>query len=150
MIDRFDEKYSFLSNFEPVNIVEVQSDGTTIVYPTVEHAFQAAKTDNIEERVRISKEETPGKAKRAGGKRGYITLRHNWDQLKDSVMIHYLRLKFSCPELREKLLATEDECLIEGNNWNDTYWGVCSSVGENRLGQLLMQVRAELKDTQIG
>lgn len=37
--------------------------------------------------------------------------------------------------------------LIEGNAWNDTFWGVCNGVGENWLGQLLMERRAELQRT---
>ena len=50
----------------------------------------------------------------------------------------------SIPELRTKLADTEDEELIEGNTWNDTYWGVCRGVGENHLGKLLMEVREML------
>ena len=62
-------------------------------------------------------------------------------------MYKCLRSKFSAPELREKLLDTGDAELIEGNWWNDTTWGVCNGVGENRLGKLLMQIRAEIKDS---
>jgi predicted NAD-dependent protein-ADP-ribosyltransferase YbiA (DUF1768 family) len=42
------------------------------------------------------------------------------------------------------LKATGDEELVEGNWWNDTFWGVCNGVGENNLGKLLMKIRAEL------
>jgi hypothetical protein len=43
------------------------------------------------------------------------------------------------------LLDTSDKVLIEENNWNDTFWGVCNGVGENNLGRLLMQVRGEIQ-----
>lgn len=37
-----------------------------------------------------------------------------------------------------------DAELIEGNTWGDRIWGVCDGVGENRLGKILMRVRAEM------
>ena len=33
---------------------------------------------------------------------------------------------------------------IEGNTWNDTFWGVCNGQGQNWLGKILMLVRSEL------
>ena len=64
-----------------------------------------------------------------------------------------LRKKFSMPELREKLLATGDTTLIEGTTWHDNYWGVCSCEkcggrGKNRLGELLMEIREELREDE--
>ena len=44
------------------------------------------------------------------------------------------------------LIKTGDQELIEGNYWNDTYWGVCKGVGQNKLGKILMRVREELKN----
>jgi predicted NAD-dependent protein-ADP-ribosyltransferase YbiA (DUF1768 family) len=35
--------------------------------------------------------------------------------------------------------------LIEGNTWNDRYWGVCRGTGKNRLGQILMRIRSEIR-----
>ena len=49
-------------------------------------------------------------------------------------------------ELKKKLIDTGDATLIEGNTWNDTFWGVCNGVGENNLGKILMKIREELKD----
>ncbi len=60
-------------------------------------------------------------------------------------MLDLLRIKFTIPTLRERLLATGDQTLIEGNTWGDTYWGVCRGVGLNNLGTLLMQVREECR-----
>ena len=48
-------------------------------------------------------------------------------------------------DLKEKLLATGDAELIEGNTWNDTYWGVCRGKGKNHLGKIIMEVREALK-----
>ncbi len=48
-------------------------------------------------------------------------------------------------DLREKLLATGDRKLVEGNTWGDTFWGVCRGNGKNHLGKILMKIRAELQ-----
>jgi ribA/ribD-fused uncharacterized protein len=115
-----------------------------ITYPTVEHAYQSAKTTDMNERRRIAGIKEPGEAKKAGRALKY---RADWDEVKFKVMEECLRYKFTQhPELGEKLLATEDAELIEGNTWGDTIWGVSNGVGENRLGKLLMQIRQELKE----
>lgn len=49
-------------------------------------------------------------------------------------------------ELGNKLEATGDSLLVEGNWWHDTFWGVCNGFGENNLGKLLMKIREELKN----
>ncbi len=136
MISSFDGEHAFLSNFFPC---EVARDG--ILYPTVEHAFQAAKTNDTFDKMQIAIAETPGRAKRLGRK---VTLRPDWEEIKLAVMEDCLREKFcGGSELRAKLVATGDEELVEGNWWNDTFWGVCNGKGENHLGKLLMKLRAE-------
>jgi predicted NAD-dependent protein-ADP-ribosyltransferase YbiA (DUF1768 family) len=56
------------------------------------------------------------------------------------------RQKFAIPWLRNKLLQTEDWLLVEGNAWNDTFWGQCRGVGENNLGRILMAIRHEIRN----
>lgn len=136
MINRFFGEYRFLSNFYHC---PVKLDG--IMYPTVEHAYQAAKCDNIEDRRRILSCITPGEAKLLGKK---LVLRHDWDMVKISIMTNLLEQKFGKPLFKEWLLDTGDEELIEGNVWGDIFWGVCNGKGENHLGKLLMQIRTEL------
>lgn len=53
--------------------------------------------------------------------------------------------KMSEPKLRSQLLSTGTAELVEGNWWNDRYWGVCNGRGENHLGKILMRIREELK-----
>jgi predicted NAD-dependent protein-ADP-ribosyltransferase YbiA (DUF1768 family) len=62
-----------------------------------------------------------------------------------------LALKFSDPVLREMLLDTGDAILEEGNMWNDTFWGIDLNTGkgQNHLGRLLMERRAELNNEYI-
>ena len=143
MIVEFDGDYAFLSNFYPSTIYH---DGIT--YPTNEHFFQAMKTLDIDERKAIAAAETPGLAKRMGRN---VKLRPDWEKIKVDVMRLGLILKFTDAELAEKLIATGDEELVEGNWWHDNTWGNCHCTacsrkgGRNLLGMLLMEVRKELQ-----
>ena len=143
MIIDFNGKYAFLSNFYPSTFAH---DG--IEYPTVEHFFQAAKTLDIKEKKAIAAAATPGEAKRMGRK---VQLRPNWESIKEYYMELGLRLKFAKPSLRQKLLETGSNELIEGNSWHDNEWGSCycarcqNIAGKNKLGKLLMKLREELQ-----
>lgn len=136
-ITSFSGKYEFLSNFyySPVTY-----EGIT--YPTVEHAFQAAKTFDVTERRRISEMKTPGMAKRAGRR---VLLRKDWEAVKFDIMKTLVTQKFEDEKLKQLLLDTGDEELVEGNTWHDTCWGVCNGVGQNNLGKILMSVRKHYK-----
>jgi ribA/ribD-fused uncharacterized protein len=136
-IPEFQGEYRFLSNFWPA---EVLYEGIT--YPTAEHAYQAAKTLDVQERKRIAALPTPAEAKQAGRA---LKLRDDWEHAKFVVMEDVVRDKFTRhAELREKLLATGEATLEEGNTWGDTIWGVYQGKGENRLGKILMKIRSEL------
>lgn len=58
----------------------------------------------------------------------------------------YPSVEHSHDDLRDKLLATHPELLIEGNFWGGTFWGVCAGEGSNHLGRLLMKIRGELRN----
>lgn len=136
LIDSFKGEYRFLSNYHMINVTY---DG--IVYPSTEHAYQAAKTILKHERLNIQRIEKPGDAKKEGLK---VSLREGWDGIKLGIMYDLLSQKFQDKELKQKLLNTGSAILVEGNTWNDTYWGVCNRVGKNCLGKLLMNVREDI------
>lgn len=143
MIVEFKDKYSFLSNFW---YVEVEFEG--LKYKSVEHAFQASKSIHPEARLKIQSCKTAGDSKRSSK---FLTLRKDWELIKESIMFDLLKQKFSKSPLKEMLLETEDEVLIEGNYWHDNFWGSCKCdkcmfQGKNVLGKLLMKVREELKN----
>lgn len=138
MIDRFQGLHRFLSNFYPAT---VSLDGEE--YPSVEHAYQAAKTLEAPVRRMIRRACTAGDAKRFGSA---IVIRSGWNSLKLEIMERLVREKFTRhPSLRSLLLLTGQEELIEGNDWGDRFWGVCRGQGENHLGKILMKVREELR-----
>ena len=144
VVDSFHGDYEMFSNFYSVNILYESID-----YPTVEHAFVAAKSMDMLFRRRVSQipVKQAGKAKRMGRK---CKLRENWDLMKVSVMKRLLIQKFTHDKFRNLLLSTGQQELIEGNYWHDNFWGDCyckkctSIIGKNMLGKLLMEVRDEV------
>lgn len=138
-IDSFRGKYYFLSNFFPA---EVTYGGIT--YKNNEAAFQAQKVLDDEGRKAFA-DLPPKDAKRKGR---HVRLRPDWEQVKDGIMEEIVRAKFTQnSQLKDQLLSTGNAQLIEGNTWNDCYWGVDTrtGVGQNHLGKILMKVRDELK-----
>ena len=143
-IKSFSGVYRFLSNFWYSTVIDNEA-----IWPTVEHGYQWAKADFSD----LSEEEiddihtkflalTPGQAKDWGQN---VKLVPDWDEIKISVMRRLIKAKFQNPELRAKLLATGDQELVEGNWWNDTFWGVCKGKGRNELGKILMAERNEIR-----
>lgn len=140
-ITMFREEYAFLSNFY-AHPFEYEG----MVYPTAEHAFQAAKTLDLVEREKVRSAVTPTSARRLGKR---LTLREGWETARFTVMEEVIRLKFTDPHLRAKLVATGKRELIEGNTWRDTTWGMIRTggggwKGRNELGKILMKVRTEV------
>lgn len=134
MISSFSGAFAFLSNFYPSSL---RYEG--ISYPTVEHAFQAAKVLDARERLNIVGAPTPAKAKQLGRR---VKLRPDWEEVKIPIMFELVLQKFTVHDhLRKLLEATHPHELIEVNYWHDTFWGVCGGVGENNLGKILMKVR---------
>jgi len=137
-IDKFRGEFRFLSNFWiwPIFYEE-------FTYLSVEHAYQASKTLSVREKMQILQESSPSGAKKLGRK---VTVRKDWDKVKLRIMEELLRQKFMSynHKLQDRLLETGDAELIEGNNWGDTFWGVCNGKGENHLGKLLMKIRKEI------
>jgi ribA/ribD-fused uncharacterized protein len=133
VIDKFEGDFAFLSNFYPAEIIY-----KGICYPTVEHAYQAAKSDDPSVRRLMAHHSNPALAKKAGK---VIRLREDWEDAKLGIMKELVAQKFQNPELRAMLDLTAGYELVEGNWWGDTYWGVCRGEGLNYLGNILMQIR---------
>lgn len=143
IIDRFDGDYAFLSNFysSPIALPDWHPAAGEVA-PTVEHAFQAAKTESRAQALLIVHASSPSAAKRLGRR---VDIREGWDGGRVILMTSLLRVKFAPDsDLCARLLATGKAELVEGNDWGDRYWGVSDGVGENHLGKLLMKLRTGL------
>lgn len=134
-INSFQGGYFFLSNFyeSPVSY-------RGLTYTNNEAAFQAQKCVSDSEKIRFTTL-NPSEAKKLGRK---VNLRKDWESVKVKIMEEIVRAKFTQnQDLADKLLATGDAYLEEGNTWGDRIWGTVGGSGANRLGIILMQIRSE-------
>lgn len=138
MVTQFKGDYRWLSNFAPCKII---LEG--VEYQSVEHAYMSAKSSDLDWKLFCRETEKAGDVKRASKN---ITLIPNWDNLKINVMKVCLEQKFSVDPYRSKLITTGSIQLIEGNTWNDKFWGVSltDNQGQNNLGKLIMDIRDSL------
>lgn len=134
----------WLSNFARVDIIG--PDG--LVYRNTEAAYHAFKTDDPDERYLLRTAPT-AKAAMDLAREGRITERPNWKEVRLDAMTNVNVQKFNQFDFALKLLRTRNAELIEGNDWGDTFWGVCNGVGENQLGKLLMRIRADLRSRWV-
>ncbi|MEK0367600.1 MAG: NADAR domain-containing protein, partial [Nitrosopumilus sp.] len=144
-IDTFDGEYAFMSNFHSSTIYWDNER-----WPTLEHAFQAAKSTDSEVQKIIRNADTPGEAKKLGRK-VRLSFCKDWDEYKLEVMQELVEKKFLQDiNLTKALLNTKEAKLTEGNYWHDNFWGdcyckKCSSIkGLNNLGKILMATRKKL------
>ena len=132
---KFDGEFHWLSNF-------INTEGCI----TTEHIYQSEKAKHQADRFAILMATTPGRAKRMGRK---VELRDDWDdEMAITVMWDLLWVKFNQPEFKEKLLATGDREIVEGNIWHDNRFGNCTCndckniPGQNALGKMIMEIRS--------
>lgn len=137
MISSFRGEYGFLSNFYESVIFY-----NGMVFMNAEAAFQAQKSIHPKMRERFCRL-NGSQAKKLGRS---VSLREDWNEVRIPIMRRILELKFSNPQLKELLLSTGNEELVEGNTWGDKFWGTCNGIGENNLGKLLMEIRESIKN----
>jgi ribA/ribD-fused uncharacterized protein len=142
VIPEFKGEYLWLSNFDTAPF-----EWRMRYYASGEHAFQAAKgicAVSREEADRhgeaIKSATSPAKAKYAG--RSVKINLDEWEKNKVQWMREIIHAKFSgVPGYAGKLINTGACMLVEGNDWNDTFWGRCNGKGFNTLGVILMEER---------
>lgn len=156
LVCKFRDEYAFLSNFYDKDVIISDFEGNK--FTSAEAMFQSYKTTDPKERAKFAKM-SPKEAKAAGRK---IKLRSDWEKIKFDVMWYVVFQKFQQNQfLRKKLIETAGMRLVEGNSWNDKYWGAVPKEipvgdtnttifdGENRMGLILMQVRRILLDSCV-
>jgi ribA/ribD-fused uncharacterized protein len=147
VVKEFKGDYHFLSNFYPGRFM-----WRNVEFPTGEHAFSYAKgyfapnyTGPQQQSYfdRVLNAPTPGKAKYQG--RSVPLDVAEWDKRKVQYMREIVHARFaqdlSGQALAGRLVNTGAMMLVEGNDWNDTFWGRCNGKGFNTLGVILMEER---------
>jgi ribA/ribD-fused uncharacterized protein len=138
----FQGEYRWLSNF--FFCFPIMLDGEQ--YRSTEHAYQAAKFEFGSEHRHIIRMTPSAGFVKSYARRYAKDINPEWNSLSLEYMydLNYQKFRFK-PDLQEKLLATGDLHIEEGNHWGDTFWGTCNGVGENHLGKILMRIREELR-----
>jgi N-glycosidase YbiA len=138
------DQYGCFSNFSRHGF---EQDGT--YWPTAEHYFQAQKFPASVTQQRIKRARTAKEAAKLGRDR-LVPLRPDWETVKDNLMRIAILRKFEThQDIREILLNTGDELLVE-NAPGDYYWGCgADGSGQNKLGMILMEVRSILRDRTV-
>jgi ribA/ribD-fused uncharacterized protein len=148
-------EFEFLSHFYPARIVLDGED-----WPSVEHYYQAQKSDSHRYRAAIRAAVSPGIAKRLAAppdaprrlsqqswfrKNGKLP-RADWAEVKLAVMRRADEAKFlQNPDLAQRLLATGDAELVEDSR-NEAFWGTGrDDAGLNWAGRILMEIREKLR-----
>ena len=127
-------EYRFLSNMTKVII-----DCGKYKFPSVENAYQAMKYS--EEYWDVFERCSPLDSKKVSSE---AILPDDWHVNKYDYMFEFNREKYKNPHFKQLLLNTGNKYLEETNWWRDTYWGVCNGIGENKLGEILMEIRKSL------
>lgn len=148
----YEQDFYVLSNFSSFTLHRYST-----VFPTSEHAYHwekfanwpAAMCRRANDLIDISDQICRAPSAHEAFKiaeRNKGLRRPDWDDVKVGIMRDILRAKVAQHEyVRRKLLATGDRELIE-NSWRDDYWGWGPNKdGQNMLGKLWMEVRAELR-----
>jgi len=129
---------------------EVEYEGE--VFATSEHAYQAGKArkDTVKQWLMAA----PSPALLAMAAHGlYVWDIHpDWAKIKFDRMKGILKAKFTQhADLKELLLGTGEARLIESatvDNAVNRLWGEVNGKGQNKLGELLMEVRSEIRATE--
>lgn len=118
------------------------------LWPTSEHAYQAAKfsDEKLQEKIRNAK--SAYDAFILGGENKELRAK-NWNEVKVSIMEEIVREKLKQnPHILMKLLETGDMEIIEASPV-DAFWGWGPNKdGENALGKIWMKLREEIKQNE--
>jgi ribA/ribD-fused uncharacterized protein len=120
------------------------------VWPTVEHYYQAMKfPQDADWQEQIRQAPTPMRAKRMGTDRSH-PVRADWEAIKERVMKTATRAKFQQNSVALALLQKTGQRQLVYQNKGDSFWGTGrDGEGRNRLGEILMEVRRDLKDVRV-
>ena len=135
VINRFKGEYDFLSNRFPCHVL-----WEGLEYRSAEAAFQSSKCQDEKERKMYAGCSSDKAILKGKDQIPY----QGWEEGQLRIMESILRAKFELnPSLMQKLVDTGNCILLNGNNKQETFWGVdlYSWRGENHLGKIIMNIR---------
>lgn len=128
----------------PFSSHAVELDG--IVYPTAEHAYQAAKCTDPKGKSEIIAARSPLLAKELSNKKYSQAKRADWEEVKIEIMEAIFKAKLDQhSEVREALIQSGGDEIVEDSPV-DTFWGGGSDgKGRNEMGKIWMRLRDGLR-----
>lgn len=132
--------WGFLSNFSPHPI---EFDGRR--WPTSEHCYQAMKfvDPKLQESVRWT---NSPKASKAIANANRDQWRSDFHDIKLNIMKDIIRAKIQqYPECAKQLIQSTAD-IIEDSNFDDFWGNGPNKDGQNHLGRIWMEIRAELQN----
>ena len=159
IIRKVDEEYGWLGNMSPHKIMYEKA-----CWLTAEALFQALRFpmdavndegENIRELIRAQKSPMAAKMKAKSSKAQMIIKPMGDEDLKNMKMVLRLKFKCNCNPLERNLLATGDSFIVEDcskrTGGSGLFWGAKrlpdgTWKGTNMLGQLLMELRTEIRN----
>lgn len=131
-----------LSTFYPDHVIYMGR-----VWPTAEHAYQAAKTDDERIKEIIRDAPSPAYAKKIGSTMLLKTSIYDWNKVRVYVMKEIIKSKITGNhKLKSWLLHPSNfhKEIIHEAPW-DPFWGDGpDGKGQNMLGKIYMELRTEL------
>ncbi len=125
---------------------EIEFEGEK--FATSEHAYQAGKARKPEVRKWLMEAPSPALLAMAAHGLYVWDINSDWSKVKFDRMKRVLLAKFTQhQDLKQLLICTGKARLVESatvDNAVNRLWGEVNGVGKNKLGELLMEVRAEL------
>jgi N-glycosidase YbiA len=138
---KMSSKFRVFSNMSSNGFV-IKDKGERYYMKCMEMFFVYCKSLNIEDRKKILDCKDGFECRKVGRK---VRLREDWNKIKVDVMRFGLKKKFENKKMKEVLLSSGDEKLVEDSSW-DGFWGNGKDGnGKNIMGKLLMEIREELR-----
>lgn len=150
----YEQEFYVLSNFSAFTLI-----WNGIRFNTSEHAYHWEKfqIDRMHKAEELTEHEIRESIRTAASAHEAFKLaeeykryrREDWDSVRVGIMRNILREKLhQHPYVRRKLMQTGERELIE-HSWRDNFWGWGPHRdGQNMLGRLWMEIRAELREAR--
>lgn len=142
-INFLEHRFQYLSPFS-AHRIEIWGE----VFPTVEHAYQAARIGQGPEREAIKHASSPLAAWREGQKHKNNPALCVGSFDKDAIMEELFRAKMEQHQDIIDILRESGDRELRKVHEQDAYWGTeKDGLGKNQMGILWMKLRAELLST---
>lgn len=150
LFPKFESDAIFISRKDPDELLgtysnhPIELDG--LVWPTVEHYYQAMKFQNLDYKEKIRLSNTPNQAHKLGNA-WFKKKVSNWKNIERTVMNRGMYIKAKTYlAVQNKLIESGTKQIAESSQY-DYFWGIGRDKrGDNHFGKILQNIRTKLID----